>query len=120
MLRLDDGRQVDARPEQLQHIDYGYASTSHSSQGATVDRVIVNIDTNRSAELVNRKQFYVSISRARLSLTLYTDNRESLDAAVNRNREKSLALEHLRLVDRSFKQASERERHINRGFALGR
>jgi len=38
--------------------------TSHAAQGAAVDRVIVNVDSMRSAQLVNRKQFYVSISRA--------------------------------------------------------
>jgi UvrD-like helicase family protein len=120
-LRLDGGRELNARREQLHHIDYGYASTSHSSQGATVDRVIVNVDTNRSVELVNRKQFYVSISRARYDLTLYTDDRESLHAAVNRNREKSIALEHLPLAfDRSIKRAPERERQIDRGFSIGR
>jgi len=93
-LRLDSGCEVSAAMQRLHHTDYGYASTSHSSQGATVDRVIVNIDTMRSAELVNRKQFYVSISRARHSMTLYTDDRPRLDLAVGRNREKSLALEH--------------------------
>ena len=49
-------------------------SSSHSSQGATDDRVIVNIDTARFAELVNRKQFYVSISRARHEVSVYTDD----------------------------------------------
>ena len=38
-LRMDDGREISAAPERLRHIDHGYASTSHSSQGATVDRV---------------------------------------------------------------------------------
>ena len=74
-LRIDNGREISAAIDRLKHIDYGYASTSHSSQGATVDRVIANIDTLRSAELVNRKQFYVSISRARHALTIYTDDR---------------------------------------------
>ena len=87
------------RVRRLRHIDYGYASTSHSSQGATVDRVIVNVDTARSAELVNRKQFYVSISpRARHAVSLYTDDRARLDLAVGRNREKSLALKHVRPI----------------------
>jgi ATP-dependent exoDNAse (exonuclease V) alpha subunit len=95
-LRLDGRREVSAAAQRLRHIDYGYASTSHSSQGATVDRVIVHIDTMRSAELVNRKQFYVSISRARNAISLYTDDRARLDLAVGRNREKSLALEHVR------------------------
>ena len=57
-IRTEDKRVVEAQVNCLRHVDYGYASTWHSSQGATVDRVIVNIDTLRSAELVNRKQFY--------------------------------------------------------------
>jgi conjugative relaxase-like TrwC/TraI family protein len=96
-LRMDDGREVKAAVSRLRHIDYGYASTSHSSQGATVDRVIVNIDTARSAELVNRKQFYVSISRARHTATIYTDDRAALQHAVGRTPEKSIALERLNL-----------------------
>jgi ATP-dependent exoDNAse (exonuclease V) alpha subunit len=94
-IRTEDGRVVDAQANCLRHIDYGYASTSHSSQGATVDRVIVNIDTMRSAELVNRKQFYVSISRARYGISVYTDDRERLSQVVNRSREKSTALERI-------------------------
>lgn len=38
--------------DRLRHIDHGYASTSHSAQGATVDHVIVDIDTRLSPELV--------------------------------------------------------------------
>ena len=106
-LRMDDGREVKAAVSRLRHIDYGYASTSHSSQGATVDRVIVNIDTARSAELVNRKQFYVSISRARHGVTIYTDDSSALRHAVGRTREKSIALERLNLnVGRDLKHGS--------------
>jgi ATP-dependent exoDNAse (exonuclease V) alpha subunit len=36
-LRMDDGRKVKAAVRRRRHIDYGYASTSHSSQGATVE-----------------------------------------------------------------------------------
>ncbi|MGA9723108.1 MAG: ATP-binding domain-containing protein, partial [Candidatus Binatus sp.] len=91
--------------------DYGYASTSHSSQGATVDRVVVNIDTLRSIELVNRKQFYVSISRARDRVSIYTDDREALRHAVNRNREKSVALELARIrIQPQIKQGAEVQR----------
>ena len=62
LLRLDNCRELSAALDRLNHIDHGYASTSHSAQGATVDRVIVDIDTRLSPELVNRKQFYVSIA----------------------------------------------------------
>ncbi|MGA9722868.1 MAG: AAA family ATPase, partial [Candidatus Binatus sp.] len=110
-LRMDDGREVKAAVRRLRHVDYGYASTSHSSQGATVDRVIVNIDTVRSAELVNRKQFYVSISRARHRVTIYTDDSSALRHAVGRTREKSIALERLNLnVGRDFKVVPEPRR----------
>ena len=110
-LRIDNGRQISAAIPRLKHIDYGYASTSHSSQGATVDRVIVNIDTLRSAELVNRKQFYVSISRARHAATIYTDDRSALQHAVDRTREKSIALERLDLsAGRGIKMPPERRR----------
>jgi hypothetical protein len=81
-LLIDNRREISAAIGRLMHIDYGYASTAHSSQGATVDRVIANVDTLRSAEIVNRKQFYVSISRARYSVTVYTDDRSRLDLAL--------------------------------------
>ena len=111
-LRMDDGREVKAAVTRLRHIDYGYASTSHSSQGATVDRVIVNIDTARSVDLVNRKQFYVSISRARHRVTVYTDDSSALRHAVGRTREKSIAMERLNLnPGRDIKMVPGPRRH---------
>jgi ATP-dependent exoDNAse (exonuclease V) alpha subunit len=93
VLCFDNGKELTVASKRLRHIDHGYASTSHSAQGATVDRVIVNIDTRLSPELVNRKQFYVSISRARNSLAICTNDRRGLGHTVNRSREKSMALE---------------------------
>ena len=43
------------------HLDYGYAVTSHSSQGQTADRVLVHVDTEQAGEkLVNRRLAYVA------------------------------------------------------------
>jgi ATP-dependent exoDNAse (exonuclease V) alpha subunit len=121
-LRMDDGREISAAPERLRHIDHGYASTSHSSQGATVDRVIVNVDTTRSAQLVSRKQFYVSISRARHAVSIYTDDRERLRQTVSRNREKSTALAALQpKLSPGFKSVSDRILHsVNRVHGMRR
>jgi conjugative relaxase-like TrwC/TraI family protein len=94
-LRMDKGREIAAANARLRHIDYGYASTSHASQGATVDRVIVNVDTERSVRLVNRRQFYVSLSRARHDARIYTDNGEALARAVAREQLTPTALENL-------------------------
>jgi ATP-dependent exoDNAse (exonuclease V) alpha subunit len=100
-VRMDDGRELSAATPRLRHIDYGYASTSHSSQGATVDRVIVNIDTTRSVKLVNQRQFYVSISRARHDARIYTDDTNALARVVGRDQLKPTALEHLSVAQRA-------------------
>jgi Viral (Superfamily 1) RNA helicase len=68
-------------------------STSHATQGATVDRVLVNVDSSRSEELVNRKQFYTSISRARYNATIYTNDQQAMRRAVMRNQQKENGLE---------------------------
>ncbi|HTT77893.1 MAG TPA: MobF family relaxase [Candidatus Binataceae bacterium] len=92
-LRFDNKRELALPFAQFRHVDYGYASTSHAAQGATVDRVIVNADSMRNAQLVNRKQFYVSISRARHDAQVYTDDLEVLRRAVAREPRKAVALE---------------------------
>ena len=46
-LRLDSGRPVTFSLDDHPHLDYGYAVTSHSSQGQTADRVLVHVDTER-------------------------------------------------------------------------
>ena len=120
-LRLDNGKELSVARQRLRHIDHGYASTSHSAQGATVDRVIVDIDSQRSREIVNQKQFYVSISRARHSLAIYTNDRAQLGCAVKRNREKSTALEHsVAVPHRGFVVLPEQQQSISRGHGLRR
>lgn len=74
-------------------VDLGYASTSHSAQGSTVQRVIINIDSSRSADLVNQRQFYVSLSRPRIEARIYTDSVQGMRRTVARTQEKELALE---------------------------
>ena len=51
-LALDSGREISIDPQKFPHLDHGYAVTSYSSQGLTFDRVLVNIDTLHSAQLV--------------------------------------------------------------------
>jgi hypothetical protein len=96
-LRFDNRRELTLPLAQLRHVDYGYASTSHAAQGATVDRVIVNADSMRSSQLVNRRQFYVSISRARHDAHVYTDDAEVLRRAVERDPRKVAALDAVKL-----------------------
>ena len=77
----------------MRHVDYRYTVTSFSSQGSTVDRVIVNDDSMRSSRLVNREQLYVSISRGRIDARVYTNDAEALRLAVTRDPKKEIALD---------------------------
>jgi ATP-dependent exoDNAse (exonuclease V) alpha subunit len=78
-LRLDSGRAVAFNIKENPHLDYGYAVTSHSSQGQTADRVLIHIDTEQAGEkLVNRRLAYVAVSRARYDVHLYTNDKGHL------------------------------------------
>ena len=95
-LALDSGREISIDPRKFRHLDYGYAVTSHSAQGLTFDRVLVNADTHESARLLNDRMAYVAISRARYDALIYTDSAQNLSDALNREIEKKRRLEHTR------------------------
>jgi ATP-dependent exoDNAse (exonuclease V) alpha subunit len=113
VLKLDSGRTLKARLSELQHIDYGYASTSHAAQGATVDRVILNIDTTRGVQLVNRRQFYVSLSRARHDARIYTNDGDALRRAAARDLQKAIALDALRRRPNRQAQSIAHQQYLN-------
>lgn len=50
-LRMDSGRDISFDPEEMRHFDHGYAVTSHSSQGLTSRRALVNMDAGRCKRL---------------------------------------------------------------------
>jgi ATP-dependent exoDNAse (exonuclease V) alpha subunit len=95
-VRLDSGSDVAIDPQQFRHIDYGYAVTSHSSQGLTVDRVLVNADTRESLQLLNDRMAYVAVSRAREEALIYTDSASNLRETLNRGTDKEMALKALK------------------------
>jgi ATP-dependent exoDNAse (exonuclease V) alpha subunit len=92
-VHLDKGRKLSMLLADARKVDMGYASTSHAARGATVDRVLVNIDSSRSAQPVNVRMCYVTISRARLDARIYTDDQERMRRAVARTQEEQLALD---------------------------
>jgi ATP-dependent exoDNAse (exonuclease V) alpha subunit len=84
-IKLDSGREVRFNLEENRHLDYGYAVTSHSSQGATADRVLVNVDTEEAHEkLINSRLPYVAVSRARYDAQIYTNDAGNLGKALSR------------------------------------
>jgi ATP-dependent exoDNAse (exonuclease V) alpha subunit len=93
---LESGREVSFETEKFRHIDHGYAVTSHSSQGQTVDRVLVNADTQESAPLLNDRMGYVAVSRAREDAIVFTDSIQNLRTTLDRRVDKEMALEAMR------------------------
>ena len=88
------------------HIDYGYVVTSHASQGKTVDRVFVG-QSSQSFPASSAVQFYVSVSRGRKSVTVYTDDKESLREAISHTDERLSATELWANIGRSAKRNLE-------------
>ena len=65
------------------HLDQGIVVTSHASQGKTVAQVIVSVPVESFSQ-ANKAQFYVSMSRARKAMHLFTDCKVALREAVTR------------------------------------
>lgn len=85
-LCLDSGRTVAFNTKENPHLDYGYAVTSHSSQGQTADRVLIHIDTEQAGEkLVNRRLAYVAVSRGRHDARIYTNDKGHLADQLSRD-----------------------------------
>jgi conjugative relaxase-like TrwC/TraI family protein len=91
--RLDNNRKVEFNAHDHRHFDHGYAVTSHSSQGLTAERVLVNADTAVHPDLLNSRFGYVSISRASQEATLFTDDVAKLSPQLSANVSKTSAVE---------------------------
>jgi conjugative relaxase-like TrwC/TraI family protein len=95
-ISLSADRVITFNPDRFPHLDHGYAVTSYSSQGKTMDRVLVNAETTETDLLVNQRMAYVAVSRARLDARIYTDSAADLGSALARRRDKTMALEALK------------------------
>lgn len=64
------------------HIAHGYVDTAFAAPGRTAEHVIIHADS-RAINLVDQKSFYVGISRAKQSATIFTNDRAKLVSAIN-------------------------------------
>jgi conjugative relaxase-like TrwC/TraI family protein len=92
-VRMDSGKSVRFDGNQMRHFDHGYAVTSHSSQGLTAERVLINIDSNAHPDLINPRFAYVAISRASHDAQVYTNSASLLVSSLSHAVTKSSALE---------------------------
>ena len=114
MVSIDDGKIIFdkgeiVRNEATLHLDQGIAVTSHASQAKTVDQVIVSVPV-RSFSQANEAQFYVSVSRARSAMHLFTGSKVALRDAVTRPSKRLSSWELANEADRDRALTAELDR----------
>jgi conjugative relaxase-like TrwC/TraI family protein len=82
-------RHITLPADQPLHLDYAYTSTAHSAQGLTCDRVLYNAES--FSRTTAQDTYYVSISRERHAVTVFTDDAEKLPERVDLQGYKGLA-----------------------------
>ena len=87
-VELADGRVLD---KSFREFLPGYAVTSYGSQGKTVDHVLFSDSTIKAA--TNAQQWYVTISRGRRGIRIYTPDKQQLRENVTRPGHRPLAME---------------------------
>lgn len=88
------------------HFNLGYVSTSQAAQGKTADKVIIS-QSSATFAASSMEQFYVSVSRGRQAVSIYTDDKEHLLDAVSQSAERTSATE---LIAKQQEQAQEAQR----------
>ena len=87
-IQLGDGRMLEASYRQFMR---GYAVTSYAAQGKTADFVVFSDSAIRAA--TNQKQWYVTISRGRRGIEIFTTDKQELRESVMRSGNRELAIE---------------------------
>ncbi len=114
-VRLTDGRQVPASYRQFQR---GYAVTSYGSQGKTVDHVFFADAAVRAA--TNAQQWYVTISRGRKGIQIFTADKEALRQHIARTGDRELALDLAGYLPRQRLAREQLLRGVKRGREFAR
>ncbi len=121
-LKMDDGRPVRLDTSRQLHLDYGYAVTSHSSQGQTADRVLIHVDTELGAkDLLNSRMAYVAVSRGAHDAQIFTNDAARLGQALSRDVSHAPAIQQaplLHAIEQAAEQRPTHEHEIGHGFGL--
>jgi len=106
-IELEDGRTL---PKDYRQFVRGYAVTSYAAQGKTGDYVIFSDSAIRAA--TNQKQWYVTISRGRRGIHIFTTDKQQLRENITRSGNRELAIE-LAESQSQFKQHPSLARKIS-------
>jgi ATP-dependent exoDNAse (exonuclease V) alpha subunit len=87
-ITLTDGRILE---EDYRQFVRGFAITSYASQGKTVDHVLFSDSAIKTA--TNQQQWYVTISRGRKGITIFTSDKVQLGENIQRSGDRPLAMD---------------------------
>jgi len=87
-IALDDGRTL---PKNYRQFVRGYAVTSYAAQGKTVDYVLFSDSAVKAA--TNEQQWYVTISRGRKGVKIFTADKGQLRENISRGGARTLAMD---------------------------
>lgn len=104
-IRLANGWVV---PKDYGNLTHGYCVTSYGSQSKGVDCVFV-AESSESFRAADRQQFYVSVSRFKETLRIYTDDKSQLLEAVSKSSERPSA------TDLVSEQIPKTHTHVDAG-----
>lgn len=83
MLPNGTSKVIDITDHRNRHFEHAYAATVYAAQGHTYENVSALAESWRK-NLVNQTSFYVSTSRTKQNLTLYTDNKDKLQQGIEK------------------------------------
>ena len=88
VIKKDDGKVIDLAATDMHAVDHGWAVTVHRSQGRTIDRAFV---AGMASKMATAALAYVSCTRERYALRIFTDHVKSLQKAWARVAERETA-----------------------------
>lgn len=104
-IELEDGRIL---PDDYRQFVRGYAITSYAAQGKNADHVIFSDSAIRAA--TNQKQWYVTISRGRKGVHIFTTDKQQLRENIASSGNRQLAMELAEKSIRPKRTVSQRSR----------
>ena len=110
-----DGNNLSFNIHEKNYLSLGYVVTVPKSQGQTAERVIYNADTTK---INDYKAGYVSISRGREDVQVYTNNKDELKEQMKQAHEKESTLEYEKKhqdKDQSKEDKEHEKEHQDKG-----
>jgi conjugative relaxase-like TrwC/TraI family protein len=95
------------------HFRSAFVETSFGAQGQTVQKVILGMSSH-SLAATNQEQMYVSATRAKESVSLYTDDKAAVREAIQESSQKLAALDLVRVEDKDAKERTRRAQELTR------